>query len=85
MNMSKDDFSKLGFDSYESGNLSILMNLKTADEIKEWMEAVGDDEVRAGLELLAYACEMQLLNDIDNNVSEQTEFPEVEYLLSSLK
>jgi len=84
MNMSKDDFSKLGFDSYESGNLSILMNLKTADEIKEWMEAVGDDEVRAGLELLAHACEMQLLDDIDNRVSEQTEFPEIRELLKGI-
>ena len=82
--MSKDDFSKLGFDSYESGNLSILMNLKTADEIKEWMEAVGDDEVRAGLELLAHACEMQLLDDIDNRVSEQTEFPEIRELLKGI-
>ena len=83
--MNKHDFSKLGFDSYESGNLSIMMNLKTADEIREWMEAVGDDEVRAGLELLQYACEMQLLKDIDDEVDAMHEFTDVNRMLAGLK
>ena len=83
--MNKHDFSKMGFDSYEAGNLSIMMNLKTADEIKEWMEAVGDDEVRAGLELLQYACEMQLLKDIDDEVDAMSEFTDVNRMLAGLK
>ena len=83
--MNKHDFSKLGFDSYEAGNLSILMNLKTAEEIKEWMEAVGDDEVRAGLELLQYACEMQRLKDIDDEVDTMSEFTDVNRMLAGLK
>ena len=83
--MNKHDFSKLGFDSYEAGNLSILMNLKTAEEIKEWMEAVGDDEVRAGLELLQYACEMQRLKDIDDEVDAMHEFTDVNRMLAGLK
>lgn len=83
--MNKHDFSKMGFDSYEAGNLSIMMNLKTAEEIKEWMEAVGDDEVRAGLELLQYACEMQRLKDIDDEVDAMHEFTDVNRMLAGLK
>ena len=83
--MNKHDFSKMGFDSYEAGNLSIMMNLKTAEEIKEWMESVGDDEVRAGLELLQYACEMQRLKDIDDEVDAMHEFTDVNRMLAGLK
>ena len=64
----KNDFSKLGFDEYESIDLSIMMNLKTAEDIREWMAAVGDEDVRYGIDLMTRACEMQRLKDIDDAV-----------------
>lgn len=83
--MNKHDFSKLGFDEYESIDLKIMMNLETKEDIQEWMEAVGEDDVRYGIELLSRACELQLLKDIDDSVSEQTEFPEINKILEGLK
>ena len=83
--MNKHDFSKLGFDEYESIDLKIMMNLETKEDIQEWMEAVGEDDVRYGIELLSRACELQLLKDIDDSVSEQTEFPAINKMLEGLK
>ena len=83
--MSTSDFSKLGFNEYEAVDLHIMMNLKTAKDIQEWMEAVGDDDVKYGIELMSRACELQLLKDIDDSVSEQTEFPEISKMLEGLK
>lgn len=70
--MNKDDFSKLGFNSYQSIDLEILMDLKSLSEIQEWMEVVGKDDVDYGINLLQTACEMQILDDIDFVVDRMT-------------
>lgn len=70
--MNKDDFSKLGFNAYQSIDLQILMDLKSLSEIQEWMTIVGKDDVDYGINLLQTACEMQILDDIDFVVDRMT-------------
>jgi hypothetical protein len=70
--MNKHDFSKLGFNSYQSIDLEILMDLKSLSEIQEWMAVVGKDDVDYGINLLQTACEMQKLDDIDFVVDRMT-------------
>lgn len=70
--MNKHDFSKLGFNSYQSIDLEILMDLKSLSEIQEWMAVVGKDDVDYGINLLQTACEMQRLDDIDFIVDHMT-------------
>ena len=61
----KDDYSRLGFDSYQSGDLRILMGLNTKEQIQEWMAAVGPEDFEYAMGLLEMAAEMTLLEDID--------------------
>lgn len=61
----KNDFSRLGFDRYQSGDLRILMSLDTKEQIKEWMEAVGPEDFEYAMNLIETAAEMTLLEDID--------------------
>ena len=61
----KDDYSRLGFDGYQSGNLRILMGLNTKEQIQEWMAAVGPEDFEYAMGLLEMAAEMTLLEDID--------------------
>ena len=61
----KDDYSRLGFDSYQSGDLRILMDLNTKEQIQEWMAAVGPEDFEYAMGLLEMAAEMTLLEDID--------------------
>lgn len=70
--MNKHDFSKLGFNAYQSIDLEILMDLKSLSEIQEWMEVVGKDDANYGINLLQTACEMQMLDDIDFIVDRMT-------------
>lgn len=67
--MNPDDFSKLGFNKYQSTDLFIIMNLKTAEEMQEWMNAVGPEDVAYGMDLLSKAAEAAKLDEIDNMVS----------------
>ena len=61
----KDDYSRLGFDSYQSGDLRILMGLDTKEQIQEWMAAVDPEDFEYAMDLLEMAAEMTLLEDID--------------------
>ena len=79
----KAEFIKLGFTEYESINISIMMSLKTADEMQEWAKAVGQDDVLHGLTLLYTAAELQLWDDIDNAVIE--DFTEAQEIINLVK
>lgn len=61
----KDDFSRLGFDSYQAGDLRILMSLETKEQIQEWLEAVGPEDFEYAMNLIEMAAELTLLEDID--------------------
>lgn len=63
--MNSADFTRLGFDQYQATDLQILMNLKSSEDIRGWMDAVGSDDVEYGIKLLHTATEMQLLADTD--------------------
>ena len=65
MNDKKLDFSRLGFDHYQSVDLRILMSLQTPEDIQEWMEAVGPDDVFYGLSLIECAALAMLDADVD--------------------
>jgi hypothetical protein len=41
----KIDFSQLGFNQYQVSDMNIVMNLKTPEEIQDWMAAVGAADV----------------------------------------
>lgn len=83
--MNKTDFSKLGFNSYQSIDLQIMMSLKTPAEMQEWMSAVGDKDVAYGLNLLQTACEMQILEDIDTAVGNMSGFIEANLVINGVK
>ena len=42
----KNDYSRLGFDRYDSGDLRILMSLDTKEKVREWLDAVGPRRTR---------------------------------------
>lgn len=83
--MDKIDFSKLGFDQYQSVDLHIMMNLKSASDIQEWMNAVGDEDVQYGIDLMLTACEMQMLDQIDKVVDTMPEFIEAKLIINKVK
>jgi len=65
MNDKKIDFSRLGFDHYQSIDLRILMSLQTPQDMQEWAEAVGPDDVFYGLSLMECAALAMLDADVD--------------------
>jgi hypothetical protein len=65
MNDKKIDFSRLGFDHYQSIDLRILMSLETPSDIQEWMAAVGEADVFYGLSLIECAALAMLDADVD--------------------
>jgi len=72
MNDKKLDFSRLGFDHYQSVDLRILMSLQTPEDIQEWAEAVGPDDVFYGLSLIECAA----LAMLDEDVAVMASYPD---------
>jgi hypothetical protein len=68
----KIDFGQLGFNQYQITDMIIVMNLKTAEEIQDWMAAVGAEDVIYAISLLEQAALIQLDLDTEN----MTQFPE---------
>lgn len=66
--MNSADFTRLGFDQYQATDLQILMNLKSPEDISEWMQAVGAKDVQYGMNLLYTAAQLQILADIDKTI-----------------
>ena len=81
MNDKKLDFSRLGFDHYQSVDLRILMSLQTPEDIQEWMAAVGPDDVFYGLSLIECAA----LAVLDEDVAALTAYPEAMAVLNRVK
>ena len=81
MNDKKLDFSRLGFDHYQSTDLRILMSLQTPEDIQEWMEAVGPDDVFYGLSLIECAA----LAMLDEDVAALTVYPEAMAVIQKVK
>lgn len=68
----KIDFSQLGFNQYQVADMNIVMNLKTPEEIQDWMVAVGADDVKYAISLLEQAA----LLELDNATESMKRFPE---------
>ena len=81
MNDKKLDFSRLGFDHYQSTDLRILMSLQTPEDIQEWMEAVGPDDVFYGLSLI----ECVALAMLDEDVAAMASYPEAMAVIQKAK
>lgn len=81
MNDKKLDFSRLGFDHYQSTDLRILMSLQTPEDIQEWMAAVGPDDVFYGLSLMECAA----LAMLDEDVAALTAYPEAMAVINQVK
>ncbi len=81
MNDKKLDFSRLGFDHYQSVDLRILMSLQTPEDIQEWMAAVGPDDVFYGLSLMECAA----LAMLDEDVAALTAYPEAMAVINQVK
>jgi hypothetical protein len=72
MSKNKINFSKLGFDQYQSIDLRIMMSLDNTTDIRDWMATVGMDDVRYGLGLLECAA----LAVLDQDVAEMDSYPD---------
>jgi hypothetical protein len=81
MNDKKLDFSRLGFDHYQSIDLRILMSLETPQDIQEWMEAVGPGDVFYGLSLIECAA----LAMLDEDVAAMTSYPEAMAVINQVR
>ena len=81
MNDKKIDFSRLGFDHYQSIDLRIIMSLQTPQDIQEWMEAVGEEDVFYGLSLIECAA----LAMLDEDVEAMTVYPEAMAVINRIK
>lgn len=81
MNDKKLDFSRLGFDHYQSVDLRILMSLQTPEDIQEWMAAVGPDDVFYGLSLMECAA----LAMLDEDVAALKAYPEAMAVINRIK
>ena len=81
MNDKKLDFSRLGFDHYQSVDLRILMSLETPKDIREWAEAVGPDDVFYGLSLIECAA----LAILDEDVAAMATYPDAMAVINQVK
>ena len=68
----KIDFSRLGFTTYQASDMNIVMSLITPEQIQEWMQAVGSEDVTYAIGLLEQAALAQL----DLDTEGMTRFPE---------
>ena len=68
----KIDFAQLGFNRYQVADMTIVMNLKTPEEIQDWMVAVGADDVAYAISLLEQAA----LLELDSATDTMKRFPD---------
>jgi len=68
----KIDFAQLGFNRYQVADMTIVMNLKTPEEIQDWMVAVGAEDVAYAISLLEQAA----LLELDSATDTMKRFPE---------
>lgn len=75
------DYREYHFSEDQITDLEILMSLSTPEEIREWIQAVGNDDVHYGLSLL----ECAVLAVLDNDTSEMTIFPEAKTVIDHIR
>ena len=68
----KPNYGKLGFTEYQLNDFNIVMSLKTTEQIHDWMESVGHDDVCYGITLVELAAHTMLDQETDN----MSEFPD---------
>ena len=68
----KIDFAQLGFNRYQVADMTIVMNLKTPEEIQDWMVAVGAEDVAYAISLLEQAA----LLELDSATDTMKRFPD---------
>jgi hypothetical protein len=68
----KIDFAQLGFNRYQVSDMNIVMNLKTPEEIQDWMAAVGAADVAYAISLLEQAA----LLELDSATDTMKRFPD---------
>jgi len=68
----KINFAQLGFNRYQVADMTIVMNLKTPEEIQDWMVAVGAEDVAYAISLLEQAA----LLELDSATDTMKRFPE---------
>ena len=68
----KIDFAQLGFNRYQVSDMNIVMNLKTPEEIQDWMVAVGAADVAYAISLLEQAA----LLELDSATDTMKQFPD---------
>jgi len=66
------DYGRYGFDQYQITDLQIIMNLETKEDMREFAETVGQEDVHYGLSLL----ETLALAVLDEETESMTEFPQ---------
>ena len=66
------DYGRYGFDKYQVTDLRILMDLNSKDDMQEFIEIVGQEEVQYGLDVL----ETLALAVLDEETESMTEFPQ---------
>jgi hypothetical protein len=81
MSKNKINFSKLGFDQYQSIDLRIMMSLNNDTDIRDWMATVGTDDVCYGLSLMECAA----LAVLDQDVAAMDSYPDAMLVIQSLR
>ena len=65
------DYGRYGFDQYQITDLQIIMNLETKEDMREFAETVGPEDVQYSMSLL----ETLALAVLDEETESMTEFP----------
>ena len=66
------DYGRYGFDQYQITDLQIIMNLETKEDMREFAETVGHEDIQYGLALL----ETLALAVLDEETESMAEFPQ---------
>jgi|DEB0MinimDraft_3_1074331.scaffolds.fasta_scaffold78724_4 phosphoenolpyruvate synthase/pyruvate phosphate dikinase len=75
------DYGRYGFDQYQITDLQIIMNLETKEDMREFAETVGHEDVQYGLALL----ETLALAVLDEETESMTEFPQAREVIERVR
>jgi len=75
------DYGRYGFDRYQITDLQIIMNLETKEDMREFAETVGQEDVQYGLALL----ETLALAVLDEETESMTEFPQAREVIERVR
>jgi phosphoenolpyruvate synthase/pyruvate phosphate dikinase len=75
------DYGRYGFDQYQITDLQIIMNLETKEDMREFAETVGPEDVQYSMSLL----ETLALAVLDEETESMTEFPQALELIERVR